>query len=461
MPTQQTEFYKSAAQKAADKQHYLKIEHNIKQYDKAVIKGLSQYQNLAAAKQYAKSVKAHAIDKLDVLLTQFEEQFTKNGGEVLWAETVEDVHMHLLEIANRHEANRVVKSKSMVTEEVGLNQFLEKQGIEVIETDLGEYIVQLAGEKPYHIVTPAMHKSKEDVQQLFHQKLGTAPDLTPQQLTFVARDNLREKYTTADIGITGANFLIAETGSVALTENEGNGRLSVTYPEVHIAITGIEKVIPAMEDLHIFWPLLATYGTGQIATVYNSLISGPKKETEANGPKFMYVILLDNGRTKLLAKENQREALQCIRCGACLNACPVYKNIGGHSYGTTYSGPIGSVISPNLYGTQKLAHLSEASSLCGKCTETCPVKIDLHNHLLYNRRDAHLTKKRNTKDKLAWYAWRKAMLNRKLMNSGTDVKNFLINLFFKDAWGNNKELPKVKKSFNQLWKEEQQKNKND
>jgi len=455
LTTKKTEFINDAAKKAADKQHYHKIKFSINQYDKTVAKGVQQYNNIEAARQYAKSVKAYSINNLDILLEQFEQNFTKNGGVVLWAETAEEANQYALEIADRHKAKHVVKSKSMVTEEIGLNQFLEKQGIEIFETDLGEYIVQLADEKPYHIVTPAMHKSKEDVQQLFHNKLGTAPDLSPQQLTFVARDNLREKYTTADIGITGANFLIANTGSVALTENEGNGRLSVAYPEVHVAITGIEKILPSLSDLHIFWPLLATYGTGQKITVYNSLLSGPVQNNETNGPKYMYVILLDNGRTKLLAKDDQQEALQCIRCGACLNACPVYKNIGGHSYGTTYSGPIGSVISPNLHSSNQLNHLSEASSICGKCTETCPVKIDLHNHLLYNRRDAHHTKKQNLKDKLAWYAWRKAMLNRKLMNTGQGIKNFMLNMFFKEAWGSKKELPTVKKSFNQQWKKRQ------
>lgn len=457
MATKKQKFYNEAAKKAADKQHYHKISYNINQYDKNVANGLEQYNNIEAAKQYAKNTKAYSINNLDVLLEEFEKNFTKNGGVILWAETAEDVHKHILEITNRHEANRVVKSKSMVAEEVGLNQFLEKQGIEVSETGFGEYIVQLENEKPYHIVNAAMHKSKEDLQQLFHQKLGTAPDLSPQQLTGVTRENLREQYRTADIGITGANFLVAETGSVALTENEGNARLSVTYPDVHVAITGIEKVIPKIEDLYIFWPLLSTYATGQPVAVYNSLLSGPKKEAEINGPKYMYVILLDNGRTNLLAKEKQREALQCIRCGACLNVCPVYKTIGGHSYGTVYSGPIGSVISPNINNSNGLNHLSNASSLCGKCTETCPVKIDLHNHLLYNRRDAQLTKKQKTKDKLTWFAWHKAMLNRRLMNQGLGVKNFFINLFFKDAWGDKKELPKAKKSFNQLWKAKQHK----
>lgn len=452
MATSREEFYESAAKKAANKQLYYKLKFNINQYNKAVEGGLQKYNNIEAAKRYAKNVKAYAINNLDILLEQFEQNFIKNGGIVLWAETAEQANQYMLEIANQHNAKLVVKSKSMVTEEIGLNQFLENKGIEVFETDLGEYIVQLAGEKPYHIVTPAMHKSKEDVQQLFHNKLGTAPDLDPQQLTFVARENLREKYITADMGITGANFLIADTGSVALTENEGNGRLTVAYPKVHVAITGIEKVLPSLKNLHIFWPLLAMYGTGQNVTVYNSLISGPKQNNESNGPKHMYVILLDNGRTKLLAKENQREALQCIRCGACLNVCPVYQTIGGHSYGTIYSGPIGSVINPNLHASNQLNHLSEASSLCGKCTEICPVNINLHNHLLYNRRDAHLSQKQNLKDKLTWYAWRKAMLNRKLMNTGQGIKNFMLNMFFKEAWGNKKELPKLKKSFNQQWK---------
>jgi len=345
----------------------------------------------------------------------------------------------------------------MATEEIELNPFLEKQGIIVNETDLGEYIVQLAGEKPYHIVTPAMHKSKEDVQKLFHEKLGTAPDLTPEQLTFVARQNLRARYITADIGISGANFLIADTGSIALTENEGNARLSTAFPEVHVAIAGIEKLIPSIHDLHIFWPLLATYGTGQNLTVYNSIISGPRNANEQTGPTAMYVILLDNGRTNLLAKTQQREALQCIRCGACLNACPVYKNIGGHSYGTAYSGPIGSVITPHLKNLNEMGHLSDASSLCGKCTETCPVQIDLHNLLLYNRKDTASEIKRPLKDKLTWYVWKKAMLNRSLMNRGKGIKNLMMRMFFKDAWGKQKALPEVQKSFNLLWKERKNK----
>ena len=220
----------------------------------------------------------------------------------------------------------------MVTEEIHLNEFLEKNNIESVETDLGEYIQQLDGEPPYHIVTPAMHKSKEDVAKLFAEKLGTDPNLTPEQLTLVARQNLREKYTQAEIGITGANFIIADIGAIAVTENEGNARLSCAWPKTHIVITGIEKVIPSLTDLALFWPLLATYGTGQKITVYNTIVTGPKQPGETDGPEEMYVILLDNGRTNILANEKTRESLYCIRCGACLNACPVYKNIGGHTY---------------------------------------------------------------------------------------------------------------------------------
>lgn len=446
-------FYKESANKAADKKHKLKLDYNISQYDKTVVRGLQQYADLELAKKQAKNKKWQSIENLDYYLELFEKNFTNNGGKVYWAETAEQANEYILEIANKHKSNSVVKAKSMATEEIELNQFLEKQGMLVSETDMGEYIVQLAGEKPYHIVTPAMHKSKEDVQKLFHEKLGTAPDLSPQELTFIARDNLREKYVTADMGVSGANFLVADTGSIAITENEGNARLTTAFPEVHVVIAGIEKIIPSINDLYTFWPLLATYGTGQNVTVYNSIISGPKKKNEETGPIAMYVILLDNGRSNLMAKTRQRESLQCIRCGACLNACPVYKNIGGHSYGTTYSGPIGSVITPNLKGVTEMGHLSHASSICGKCTETCPIKIDLHNMLLYNRQDAANQSQLTFKEKLTWYSWRKAMLNRKLMNGGKGIKNLMLRTFFKKAWGKNKSLPEVKKSFNAQWKE--------
>jgi L-lactate dehydrogenase complex protein LldF len=323
-----------------------------------------------------------------------------------------------------------------------------------VETDLGEYIQQMDGEAPYHIVTPAMHKSKEDVAKLFAEKSGTDINLTPEQLTLVARKNLREKYVQAEIGVTGANFIIADIGGIAVTENEGNARLSASWPKTHIVIVGIEKMIPSITDLGLFWPLLATYGTGQQITVYNSIISGPRKADESDGPEEMIVILLDNGRTELLANAKSREALYCIRCGACLNACPVYKNIGGHAYDTTYSGPIGSVITPHLRGMHDYKHLSYASSLCGNCTEVCPVKINLHELLLENRKEAVELGESSFAEKFAWKIWKQTSMNRQLMNQGTaPIKNWVINKMFK-GWSNQRApLSFPPKTFNQLWKE--------
>ncbi len=344
----------------------------------------------------------------------------------------------------------------MVTEEIHSNTFLAKNGIDSVETDLGEYIQQLDDEPPYHIVTPAMHKSKEDVAKLFADKLGTPPHLTPTQLTQVARQKLREKYRQAQIGITGANFIVSDIGGIAITENEGNGRLSCAYPKTHIVIVGIEKVIPSINDLGLFWPLLATYGTGQKVTVYNSIITGPKQKGEVDGPEEMYVILLDNGRTNILANVNTRESLYCIRCGACLNACPVYKNIGGHAYGTTYSGPIGSVITPHLNGVEDWKHLSYASSLCGNCTEVCAVKINLHELLLDNRAEAVDQKASSFTERMAWKFWKMAMLKRSLMNTGSGkLKTWMVNTFVKDWKKGRSGLKFPEKSFNQMWKEKE------
>jgi L-lactate dehydrogenase complex protein LldF len=356
-------------------------------------------------------------------------------------------------ICDNKNCKTIVKSKSMVTEEIHLNDFLEKHGLESIETDLGEYIQQLDGEAPYHIVTPAMHKSKEDVARLFAEKLGTPPDATPEQLTAVARNKLREKYVQAEIGITGANFIIADIGGIAVTENEGNGRLSCAWPKTHIVIVGIEKMIPSVMDLALFWPLLSTYGTGQKITVYNTIITGPKKETEVDGPEEMYVILLDNGRTNILENVKQRESLYCIRCGACLNACPVYKNIGGHTYGTPYSGPIGSVITPHLKELGEWKHLSYASSLCGNCTEVCAVKINLHELLLENRSEAVEEGHSVFAERLAWKMWKQAMLHRSMMNAGNKkIKNWVVNTFVKDWKKHHGDINFPAKSFNQLWK---------
>lgn len=441
--------------KAADLDHRRTINFNIGKYNAAVPGGKQQFADLGAAREKAKNLKWRAIESLDTSLENFETAFTKRGGKVIWAEDAAQALEEIRKICVAKNCRSIVKSKSMVTEEIKLNDFLHGQGIESIETDLGEYIQQLDGEPPYHIVTPAMHKSKEDVAKLFHEKLNTAPNLSPEALTLIAREKLRAKYTAAEIGITGANFLIADTGSIAVTENEGNARLSCAFPKTHIAIVGIEKVIPSLTDLALFWPLLSTFGTGQKVTVYNSIISGPRQPGETDGPEEMYVILLDNGRTNILANPSTRESLYCIRCGACLNACPVYKNIGGHSYGTTYSGPIGSVITPQLKEMADWKHLSYASSLCGNCTEVCAVKINLHELLLENRREAVEEGAAAWSEKIAWKAWKTASMHRNLMNKGNrSMKNWMVNNMFRGWTSTRAPLDFAARTFNQLWAEQ-------
>jgi L-lactate dehydrogenase complex protein LldF len=439
-----------------DIEHKRKLSFNIGKYNETVVQGKQQFADLDMARKKAKNVKWKTIEHLDEYLIEFERNFTKNGGRVIWAANAEEANQAVLDICKQVGTRQVVKSKSMVTEEIHLNDFLEKNGVESVETDLGEYIQQLDGEAPYHIVTPAMHKSKEDCARVFHEKLGTEPNLTPSEITLVARKNLREKYTSAGVGVTGANFILADVGAVCVTENEGNGRLTTAFPKVHVAIVGIEKMIPSINDLNLFWPLLATYGTGQKVTVYNSIFTGPKKSHEVDGPEEMVVILLDNGRTNLMKDPNVRESMYCIRCGSCLNACPVYKNIGGHTYGATYSGPIGSVITPHLKDFAEFNHLSYASTLCGNCTEVCPLKINIHGMLHYNRTLAVKESETTFTENTAWKMWKLAMTHRGMVDlTGAGLKSKVVNSIFKDSWGKRRDGLSFHKSFKQLWKERQ------
>jgi L-lactate dehydrogenase complex protein LldF len=442
--------------KAFDLEHRKKIRFNIGKYNAAVEKGMHQYSNHELARQRASFIKTTTINNLDKYLIEFENNFTQRGGKVIWAQNAEEALKEIGQIMKRKKARTVVKSKSMITEEIHLNDFLEKNGIDVVETDLGEYIVQLADQRPYHIVTPAMHMSKKDIADLFVKKLKIAPTDDAQQLVLTARRLLREKYTQAEVGITGANFLLADVGGIALTENEGNARLSTTLPKTHIVVVGIEKMLPSVMDLDLFWPLLSTSGTGQQVTVYNTVITGPRQPHEKDGPEEMYVILLDNGRTNLLAQPEKREALNCIRCGACLNVCPVYKNIGGHTYETTYSGPIGSVIEPHMSGMAENKHLSFASSLCGACTSVCPVKINLHNLLLLNRKqsvDEGLVEKQ---ERYVMKFWEYGMKHPKMLDMvPAGLKNFVLRKVQQDTWSKRREpLQVAPKSFRQLWKEQ-------
>lgn len=447
--------FQQAAEKIAyDTEHRRKITFNIGKYDQAVAAGKQRYAQLELAKERAANVKHKTLMQLDKFLVEFETNFTRNGGKVIWARHADEAVRQISAILTREKVTKVVKSKSMTTEEIGLNEHLEKLQIDAVETDLGEFIVQQAGEKPYHIVTPAMHKSKQDIADLYHQKFDLDEHSTAEEITAYTRKLLREEFQSAGAGITGANFILADVGGIALTENEGNAIMSVAYPKIHIAVVGIEKVLPSIEDLDLFWPLLATHGTGQHMTVYNSIITGPS--ANKFGPEQMYVVLLDNGRSDLLSKVKQRSALSCIRCGACLNACPVYKNIGGYTYDTTYSGPIGSVITPHLKDMNEYKHLSFASSLCGQCTEVCPVKIPLHELLLLNRADAVKEGWTLPSERFMMKTANRFLKKRSLldMTSGS-TKNLVLKYFFKKQWGPRRTMPVLaKKSFSELWKEQ-------
>ena len=333
----------------------------------------------------AGSIKQHTLDHLDAYIERFIERAEAAGARVHLAADAEQANAICVDIAKRHGCRLCVKSKSMVTEETQLVPALEKIGVETVETDLGEFILQLDGDAPSHIVTPMIHKDRFAVARAFERELGVAYTVDAGELTKIAREHLRDKYRRADLGVTGGNFLVAETGSLVLCTNEGNARLCTGVPPIHVAMVGIEKLIPRLEDLNVFLKLLARSSTGQSLTVYTHVISGPRRDVEHDGPDQLHIVLIDNGRSGIL-QEPTREMLRCIRCGACLNACPVYRSIGGHSYGAVYSGPIGALITPMFKGLGNFKDLPHASSLCGACFEACPVKIDIPRQLILLRR---------------------------------------------------------------------------
>lgn len=348
---------------------------------------LSSLDNADAVRDRARLIRAHTLSRLDVYLEQFTANVESVGGHVHFAANATALNAIIGEIATAHACKSVVKGKSMISEETELNHALEAQGIRVLETDLGEYIVQLAGETPSHILVPAVHKTKEQIGELFHQKLDIPYTDDPAKMTAAARATLRHEFLNADMGISGVNFGVAGTGTICLVENEGNGRLTTTAPRVHVALMGIERIVPKLDDLSVMLQVLARSATGQKITVYTNLITGPRRNGEGDGPDELHIVLLDNGRSRVLGTE-VAEILYCIRCGACLNACPVYREIGGHAYGSVYPGPIGAVLTPALGGIAPWSDLPQASSLCGACREVCPVRIDIPRMLLVERDEA-------------------------------------------------------------------------
>ncbi|MCC5846698.1 MAG: iron-sulfur cluster-binding protein [Verrucomicrobia bacterium] len=454
------QFQEDSAVSTADFEHRQWMQDALHGYENTRGGTEAMFGDFEQARQTAAAIKWEAIENLDTLLGEFADKLEARGTRVFWAGNGKEAVDYILGVCKEHGAKNIIKSKCMTTEEIHLNPALEAAGMQVVESDLGEYIVQLREEPPFHFVFPAMHLKRDRISQIFEEKLGTEPSSDPEELTMIARRVMRQKYCEADIGISGANFAVADSGMISITENEGNARLTTSLPKVHIAVLGIEKVVPKLEDLSVMLQMLGTAGTGQWLTAYNSMIGGPRQPGEVDGPEEFHVVLLDNHRTKLLADPEQRDALRCIRCGACLNVCPIFKNIGGHNYGTTYQGPIGSVITPHLRGLQSYKHLSFSSSLCGACSETCPVKIDLHHHLMRNRRNA-VQEKGGKMERWMFGQFAKVMTHPKRYRGSEGLMRFGAKLWlpFKGrkldplkAWTASRDLPApAPKSFMKQW----------
>jgi len=426
---------------------------------------LAELPNSDALRTLAGQIKQHTLDNLDYYLDKLVANVEKKGGHVYFASDAAHARQIILDIASQTRVSRVIKSKSMVSEEINLAHALELAGMDVVETDLGEFIVQISHDRPSHIVGPIVHLNKAQVAKIFSDYFGTPINDDPKALTMQARDYLRDKFRKADFGMTGGNFLVAEAGVVASVENEGNQRQSVTTPRVLVSLVGIEKLIPRMADLAVMIKLLSRSATGQPITIYNNIYGGPRSPGETDGPEEFHLVLIDNGRTEILQSEEYRETLRCIRCGACLNACPIYRKIGGHAYGSVYSGPIGALITPLFQGLANYKDLPQASSLCGACYEACPVKINIPKHLVNLRRDIVNTHLNGVFERMIYRLWawsmtspmmyaivvrmQKMELRRRAMYTGWVRKL----PFFGSGWTQVRDMPApARRTFHQQWR---------
>ena len=413
------------------------------------VAGLPNWEEL---RTQARAIKDEVLSDLDRYLKEFVRNAESRGAVVHRARDAAEANAIICGLAKERNARVIVKSKSMTTEETHLNDALEAAGMQVVETDLGEYIIQLAHEPPSHIIAPAIHKTRHQIGELFTAELGMPPTDNIDKMTRTARMTLRDRFAAADVGISGVNFAIAETGTIVIVENEGNIRLTTSLPRLHIAMMGIEKVIPRFADLDVFLKLLPRSGTGQRLTTYQSFITGVKRHTTDEGPDELHIVLLDNGRSRMLAHPVTRQSLACIRCGACLNACPVYQQVGGHAYGSVYPGPIGAVITPQLMGIQKAAQLPFASSLCGACRDVCPVKIDIPQLLLHLRGEIS-QRKGGVAERLIFKVWAKVMTSPALYKMSSVAGRILQRVMpISRAWTKGRDLrPIESKSFHDQW----------
>ena len=419
---------------------------------KAAAASLPNWEDLRSE---ARAIKDEVLSHLDRYLEEFVASAESRGAKIHWARDAAEANSIICGLAAEHKVRIVVKSKSMTTEETHLNTALEAAGMQVVETDLGEYIIQLAEEPPSHIIAPAIHKTRGQIAELFNAELGMPLTDDVARLTSTARATLRDRFAAADLGISGVNFAIADTGTIVIVEKEGNIRLTTSLPRIHIAVMGIEKVLPRFADLDVFLKLLPRSGTGQRLTTYQSYITGTKRQPADEGPDELHIVLLDNGRSRMLAHPVTRQSLACIRCGACLNACPVYQQVGGHAYGSVYPGPIGAVITPQLMGIEKAAQLPYASSLCGACREVCPVKIDIPRLLLHLRAEI-APRKGKLSERLA-FKMRSQVIMRHSLYKMISVLGRIMQRFvpLAKAWTKGRDLRPIEaKSFHELWSDE-------
>lgn len=438
------------------------VSKNLKSYFKTFSYGQEQFENLEEARIKAHYYKYKSIESLDKYITEFEAKFTERGGKFLYANDSEQAQKYLLSIINQTNTKRIVKSKSMVYEELSIDKLLSANDIEVVSTDLGDFLSQLANEKSSHLTSPALHLSLKEIVELLNNKYNqNFNEKTPiEELVRFVRQLLRDEFLKSDMGISGCNFLLPDIGAIAISENEANVLLGFTYPSVHVVITSIEKFIPGIASLELFQTLLSTYSGNQTISAYNHLLFGPSTNKELNGPTQLYVILVDNNRNKILEKVELREAAYCIKCGACHNHCPVYKQIGGQAYGTVYSGPIGSIITPFIFGENEYHHLPYASTLCGKCNDVCPVKINLTGLLIQKRKQIVNSNYNTYGERFVFNTmFRLFRKRRKMERYPIGLKNIALKFILSKNWGLKKEIPKFSlESFYKIKRQETKKN---
>jgi L-lactate dehydrogenase complex protein LldF len=437
---------------AFDEEHWQKINYSTGCFENNFAKGKDNYRNLDLEKQRAYTLRNKSLLNLEKLLVDFETHFNENGGKVLWARNADDALTMIFDLIRKEKANAIMRSNSTVLDEIELNGFLERKNIRVVETEVGRFIMHQSKQKSYHPLAPSIHLSKEENNAVLTSSFKLKTDSSAKQMVNFVRHEVGVETKDVPVCITGANFLLSNTGGVVLTENEGNALKSTSLAKVHIVVAGIAKVIPNMDDLSVLLPLLSLHSSGQSMAACNSITFGPSKT--GNGPEQMYVILLDNNRSELLAHEKQRKVMSCIHCGACVSVCPIYKNIGGYSYGTKHIGPVGTVMAPLMEGLEDYNYLNSACSLCGKCVEICPVKIPLDDLIIENRHLAITEKTGNAK----YDALLKAMIwhckSRKKMDSPLFFKKLELKRLLALLWGENRPMPEfASKSFSQQWRE--------